>query len=43
MKYHMIRFCSQPGFLTNLREYSDRSKVAISVNLESVPAGHTPN
>lgn len=40
MKYHMIRFRGRLEFLTNHREYSDYSKVAISVNLGFVPVGH---
>ena len=43
MKYHMIQFRGRLEFLTNHREYSDCSKVAISVNLGFVLAGHILN
>lgn len=43
MKCHRIRFRSRLEFLTNHREYSDCSKVVISVNPGFVLAGHILN
>ena len=43
MYKRQIRFRSRSEFLTNHREYSDCSKVAISVNLGFVLEGHILN